>query len=111
MNYKCTAGKVYAGGDERKLRNKNKWHEKADQIKEDAGRLCEVCRAEGRYTYRNLETHHIEKLRERPDLLLDDTNLICLCTECHKRADAGELSKEYLRELVRERADRYPPGV
>lgn len=108
-NYICTKGKTYTGGEERKLRNKHKWHVKADQVKEAAQRLCEVCRAEGRYRYEGLETHHIEKLRERPELLLEDSNLICLCQECHKKADAGLISKDYLLQLAAQRR-KDPPS-
>ena len=107
--YRCQAWKVYAGGDERKLRNRNKWHEKARQIKEAAQSLCEVCRREGRYRYDNLEIHHIEKLTERPDLLLEDSNLVCLCQECHKAADAGKIAKDYLHSIAAQREQNTPP--
>lgn len=52
------------------------------------------------YTYNGLEVHHIEKVRDRKDLLLDDDNLICLCVEHHKQADKGILSKEFLKKSV-----------
>jgi hypothetical protein len=45
--------------------------------------------------------HHIEKLRENVDGLLDDDNLICLCGKHHKQADKGLIDKEYLKELVK----------
>ncbi len=56
-----------------------------------------------------LETHHIRKLRERPDLALADGNLICLCGSCHERAERGDISAERLERLAAER-DRVPPG-
>lgn len=101
--YKCNAGRIYAKTDEDKLRSKYAWTKKAKQIKEDAKGLCEVCKAHGVFTYDDLEVHHITKLREDPDGLLEDDNLICLCSYHHKQADAGELDADYLRELVRER--------
>jgi hypothetical protein len=52
-------------------------------------------------TYTGLEVHHIEKLRENVDGLLDDDNLICLCGKHHKQADKGLIDKEYLKELVK----------
>lgn len=100
QGYICNKGRVYTGGEERKLRNTYKWEKKSKEIRERSTTLCAVCRAQGRYTYNNLEVHHIEKVKDRPQLLLDDSNLICLCTEHHKMADRGELSKEYLKELV-----------
>lgn len=104
-SYKCTVGvdsnryKV----SEDKLRSKYAWTKKSKQIREDAGNLCEVCRDKGIATYNNLEVHHIEKLRDNVDGLLDDDNLICLCTRHHKEADNGEIDEEYLRELVKKR--------
>lgn len=100
---KCYIGRNYKATDESRLRSSYAWTKKAKQIKEDAQGLCEVCRAEGRYTYKALEVHHITKLKDNPNLLLDDDNLIALCVEHHKQADDGELSADYLRELVRRR--------
>ena len=99
----CKKPRVYQSTDERKLRNKSAWHRKSQQIRDDAQGLCEVCRDMGFFNYEGLEVHHITKLSENPDGLLDDDNLICLCTAHHKQADAGELDADYLRELVKER--------
>jgi len=109
--YKCNAWRTYPTTDERKLRAKNKWHEKARAIKEEAQSLCELCRTEGRYISRGLEVHHIEKLTDHPELLLEDTNLICLCQDCHKRADAGKIDKELLKRIASQRGANNPPGV
>ena len=109
--YKCNAGRIYRGGDERKLRATNKWHEKARAIKEQAQSLCELCRTENRYRYDHLEVHHIEKLTDHPELLLEDSNLICLCQECHKQADAGKIDKDLLKRLAADRGANNPPGV
>lgn len=102
-NYKCNVGRLYNGGDERALRSKHAWHKKAKEIKHKANHLCEVCRTQGTYTYTNLEVHHIDKVRENPDRLLDDDNLICLCVTHHKQADKGNIDKGFLIELVRKR--------
>ena len=100
-NYTCNKGKVYNGGIERKLRNKHAWHIKADEIKRKSNNLCQVCRDQGRYTYNNLEVHHITKLIDDTDRLLDNYNLVCLCVEHHKMADKGDLDKEYLENLAK----------
>lgn len=100
-NYKCNVGRIYNRYDNDKLRSTYRWTKKALQIKQDANNLCEVCKANGVYTYNNLEVHHIEKLRDNPNGLLDDDNLICLCMRHHKEADAGELNADYLRSLVK----------
>ena len=101
--YNCNVGRIYAKTDESKLRSRYAWTKKAKQIKDDAYGLCEVCKAQGVYTYDGLEVHHITKLRDDPNGLLDDDNLIALCVYHHKQADDGELDADYLRELVKER--------
>lgn len=103
--YQCNAHKIYLGGIERELRSNYKWTQKSLEIREKAQYLCEVCRDSGIYTYDSLEVHHINKLREDKDNYLSNDNLICLCTECHKKADRGEISKEYLRKLARRREE------
>ena len=101
--YKCYKGIIYSGGNERKLRSSYAWQKKSQDIREQAQGLCEVCRDQGQITYNNLEVHHIEKLAEHEELLLEDDNLICLCVTHHKQADSGEIDKEYLRQLARVR--------
>lgn len=103
-NYTCHDGKrIYVGGSERQLRSTWRWTEKSRDIRERAHYLCEVCKAEGRLTYDDIEVHHIVKVKDNEELLLDDNNLICLCTAHHRQADNNEIDKEYLRELVRQR--------
>lgn len=99
----CKPKRDYGTSEERKLRYTYAWKQKREQIKKDAFNLCEVCLREGVYTYEGLEVHHITKLRENPNGLLDDDNLITLCTFHHKQADAGEIPKEYLEQIARER--------
>lgn len=104
-NYKCNKGKVYRGGNERQLRNTYDWVQKSLEIRDRSNYLCEVCKQEGRYTYNNLEVHHITKVTEAPERLLDNYNLVCLCVEHHKLADKGEIDKDYLEKLARIRED------
>lgn len=89
--------------DADKLRNTYRWQRKRDQIKADAHHMCEVCAAQGHITTQHLEVHHITKLRDNPNLLTDDTNLICLCRYHHRQADAGEIEPDYLRCLAAKR--------
>lgn len=101
--YKCNKGRIYRQTVEQKARSSYRWTQKAKQIKEDAFNLCEVCKDQGLYIYEGLEVHHITKIKEDPGGLLNDDNLICLCTYHHKQADAGEISADYLRGLVKKR--------
>lgn len=88
-----------------KYHNTHAWHTKAEQIKKDSKYLCPLCKEEGVYTYEGLETHHIVKIQDDPDRLLDNYNLIPLCTRHHKMADAGEIDSDHLFELARQREE------
>lgn len=103
VGVQCSVGREYRGGIERRMRSSWDWQKKSLAIREKAQHMCEVCRDQGRYTYTGLEVHHIDRVADQPDRLLDDTNLICLCTEHHKQADRGEIEKNYLFELVKKR--------
>lgn len=83
------------------------WKKKSAEIKELSKYLCAVCAANGRYVYESLEVHHIIPLRERPDLLTEDSNLICLCERHHTQAERGEIERDYLFGLA---AERDTPG-
>ena len=49
--------------------------------------LCELCLKEGRYVP-GQDIHHKVKLRDRPDLRDDSTNLQTLCHSCHSTLTA-----------------------
>jgi len=85
-----------------KFRWSRKWREKREQIVERDNYLCQVCKANGRYTYERLEVHHITPLEEDFDRRLDEDNLIALCEEHHEKAESGEIKKEYLYSILRE---------
>lgn len=102
-DYVCTKGKVYRGGRERELRGTYAWEKKSLEIRAKANWLCEVCRDFGIYTYNDLQVHHIVRVEDDPDQLLDDNNLICLCVPCHNLADKGKIDPSYLYRLVDKR--------
>lgn len=109
--YKCKVGKPKFENkkyklQEDKLRNKYSWALKAKEIKEGSNWLCAVCEADGIYNCADLEVHHITKLREDPDKLLDNDNLICLCRTHHRLADAGYIEAESLRKLAEIRENK-----
>ena len=104
-NYIHPTKRVYNGGVERELRNTYDWHKKAKEIKERSNYLCSVCKDHNKYTFDNLEVHHINKVKDDQSKLLDNYNLICLCVEHHKLADNGKIDKDYLFKLARIRED------
>ena len=85
---------------------------KSVEIKEKAHYICEVCADEGTVFDRSkedrehLETHHIIKLVDIPDLALDNSNLICLCRYHHELAEKGAIDADYLRKLAQKRENR-----
>lgn len=69
----------YSWGEWRRLR--------ADVLRLDNGE-CQVCRRKGRYTQGTI-VHHIQHLRDRPDLALsiydgDARQLETVCKRCHE---------------------------
>ena len=58
-------------------------------VLERDGYRCRYCRATGCL----LDTHHIEKRSQRPDLLLEPKNVVTLCRPCHTWTDADPMGK------------------
>lgn len=87
-----------------KYRNNSKFMKLSSFLKEERHNLCAACLVDGVINSQRIEVHHIEKISEKPELAYDISNLICLCSQHHRQAERGELSKEYLRKIN-------PPGV
>ena len=101
-SYKCNKGRL-PQTDEQTLRNLSKWHKKSEEIRDRSFNLCAICQDKGEINYLNIEVHHIIKLRDDPNGLLEDSNLIALCSYHHKLADKGEYDIDYLKALVKKR--------
>ena len=106
-NPRCRLGKRYHHdcSSVSKLRKSSKYQKIMNLVREDSNGLCSVCFDEGKFTFDDLEVHHIEKLKVRPDLARDFDNLICLCRFHHQLAEANILSKDYLYSLVTKRKE------
>lgn len=100
----------YVRSEAEQLRYTGAMNAKSRQIKERQAFLCPLCVAAGDLRPKQLETHHIRKLRLHPELALEDENLIALCLEHHELADRGVVEEEQLRELARARDRGDPPG-
>lgn len=108
--YKCKDRSTYRANykydyEEAKLRNTYAWHTKAEQIKKDSKYLCSICYQEGIYNYKELEVHHIIKIKKDKTKLLDDYNLICLCRKHHRLAESGMIDQDTLLKLARLRIE------
>lgn len=97
--------------DINKFRWSRKWREKRNQIVERDKYLCQLSIRENppRYIYTDLEVHHIVPIEEGWDLRLENSNLITLSGEYHEKVERGEISREYMQEILRE-MHGYPPG-
>ena len=88
-----------------KLRQSNRWHMKSLEIREQSQWLCAVCRDQGIINVEMPSVHHITKLRDNPEGLLDDENLVALCSKHHEEADDGIIDADYLRALAKKRIE------
>ncbi len=87
------------------FRNTTAWRKKREEIKKRDRYLCQACLNNLRGTTKRLTTddlsvHHIQPLKTNFELRLDDDNLITLCLEHHKEAEAGKIKRTYLNRLV-----------
>lgn len=64
--------------------NSREWKEKRIVILKRDNYQCRECKRYGKVTEADT-IHHVLLLTERPDLKLDNRNLISLCEECHER--------------------------
>ena len=106
-NKRCYKGDSFKKKDTKanKFRNTMQWTNKAEEIKEDSKYLCAICLENNILNYNQLEVHHIEPLCENYERRLDNYNLICLCKEHHRKAEKGEIDREYLYNLASKRED------
>lgn len=99
--------------DINKFRWSRTWRGKREQIAERDIYLCQLAIREQppRYIYTDIEVHHIVSIAEDWNLRLEESNLITLSEEYHERAERGEITKEYLRSILKEQYGyEYPPG-
>lgn len=107
--FKCNVGRADRADKEAyTTRSSWAWQKKSKEIKDRCGWLCEICKDQGYYNHRALEVHHIVKVKDDETKAFDDFNLLCLCTDHHKQADAGKISVKYQLDLAKRR-ENIPP--
>lgn len=83
--------------------NSKTWIRLSEDIKNHYFGLCLVCWLRNRIV-NSFYTHHIEEVAERPDLILDEDNLIPLCTKCHSRVhreyDKSKKDRENMKRVL-----------
>lgn len=95
----------YKSNTDRTLRSSYAWRKKSLEIRKATKHLCQVCMDKGELfsVGQPVEVHHITRVRDNINLLLDNSNLCVLCKRHHEQAEQGELSTEYLQRLAKER--------
>lgn len=106
MSYEEIVGLVAEGG-EHAFYCSTAWRRKRRQILRRDKYECQLCRARGRYRKAEL-VHHVNHLKDRPDLALSDTytdgdgteqrQLISVCRECHETVCHPERMRKNFRE-------------
>ena len=114
INKTCYRHKKKPVTAQNKFRDTREWKNKRNQVRARDMHLCQICLTSKydtfyQYNYNQLEVHHIIPIEEDYSKRLDSENLITLCNMHHKMAEAGEITKEELQEIV---ARKYtPPGI
>ena len=81
------------------------WHNKSQEIKLLDSYCCLMCNSLDLISPKYLEVHHIIKFRNDASLKLDNSNLITLCVNHHKQADANKISTNELYRLIKQYRD------
>lgn len=86
----------YKPSDEERFYSSREWQRKRQLTKESQGFLCLNCLDNESYQEAK-HVHHIVEILDDWSLRLDDDNLICLCSECHKGVHILYKRSEYDR--------------
>jgi 5-methylcytosine-specific restriction enzyme A len=102
--YKCEkAPKRYGKketNDITRFRNTSAWKKKRIEIKKRDKYLCQLCLLEGKYTFDNLDVHHILPISKAWDKRLDCINLITLCKYHHFHCDNNDIDESVLYAIT-----------
>ena len=75
------------------------WLNKRNDILARDNGECQKCKRRGKFARAEC-VHHIQHLKDRPDLALDDSNLIGLCGPCHNQEHPEKLRKKNIIRKV-----------
>lgn len=83
------------------------WHRKRDAVLKRDRYECQICKSRGKYKRAEL-AHHVQHLKDRPDLALADTypgedgqerrQLISVCKDCHETVCHPERMRKNTKE-------------
>jgi 5-methylcytosine-specific restriction enzyme A len=90
-----------------RFRSGRHWKKKREEIKTRDKFLCQNCLKNGKYTFEKLEVHHIRPISKAWHKRLENTNLITLCSGCHKMAEYLEINPSDLMKIAEKNADAF----
>lgn len=88
-------------GEAGALRSTAAWQRTREAVRELDGGMCVACRAQGLVSIEGLSVHHVVPIAQDAGLALDEGNLVTLCAKHHRQAEAGRISPDELREMMR----------
>jgi len=92
---------------EEKFYKSSAWDKKRLKILQRDNFECQICKEEGRFAPATT-VHHILHLKDRPDLALDDDNLVSVCSVCHNREHPERFIYRNVEPKRNKLAERFP---
>lgn len=68
------------------------WIELRSKVLKEQNNECQICKERGKYK-RARTVHHIKHIKNRPDLALTRSNLLCVCEACHNELHPEKFEK------------------
>lgn len=101
VSHECKTKRMPRTSAADRFRNTKEWHDARDAARERDTNMCVVCRSEGLINVDDLSVHHIVPLEEDYELRAELDNLATVCGEHHRKAERGDISRDFLRDLIR----------
>ena len=92
---------------EEKFYKSSAWEKKRLEILERDNYECQVCKEGGGFAPATT-VHHLKHLEDRPDLALDNDNLVSVCAACHNREHPERFIHRIIHRKRNELAERFP---
>ena len=92
---------------EGKFYKSSAWEKKRWEILARDNHECQVCKEEGGFAPATT-VHHLKHLEDRPDLALDDDNLVSVCAACHNREHPERFICRIVQRKRNELTERFP---
>jgi len=77
------------------------WRKKRKEALERDNYECQECKRKGKYK-KAQNVHHIQEVKNRPDLAMTLENLECLCIACHNEIHDKRLRQDKRMPFVNE---------